>query len=47
MAISELIGSSARFQAVLEDVQVVAPAECAVLVQGETGRERNDRSRDS
>ncbi|MDT7817829.1 MAG: hypothetical protein QOJ42_7745, partial [Acidobacteriaceae bacterium] len=37
MAISGLIGSSERFQAVLDDVQVVAPAECAVLVQGETG----------
>src|SRR5258707_7947091 len=37
MKLSELIGSSARFQAVLEDVRVVAPAECAVLVQGETG----------
>jgi formate hydrogenlyase transcriptional activator len=34
---SGLIGSSERFQAVLDDVQVVAPAECAVLVQGETG----------
>ncbi len=37
MANSGLIGSSKRFQAVLDDVQVVAPAECAVLVQGETG----------
>jgi formate hydrogenlyase transcriptional activator len=37
MAHSGLIGSSERFQAVLDDVQVVAPAECAVLVQGETG----------
>src|SRR3984885_12594600 len=37
MAHSGLIGSSARFQAVLDDVQVVAPAECAVLIQGETG----------
>src|ERR1700757_1236569 len=37
MATSGLIGSSERFQAVLDDVQVVAPAECAVLVQGETG----------
>jgi formate hydrogenlyase transcriptional activator len=37
MANSDLIGSSERFQAVLDDVQVVAPAECAVLVQGETG----------
>jgi len=37
MVNSGLIGSSERFQAVLDDVQVVAPAECAVLVQGETG----------
>src|ERR1700750_571243 len=34
---SELIGSSARFQSVLDDVNVVASAECAVWVQGETG----------
>src|SRR5258707_9144314 len=37
MANLGLIGSSEKFQAVLDDVQVVAPAECAVLVQGETG----------
>jgi formate hydrogenlyase transcriptional activator len=37
MANSGLIGSSEKFQAVLDEVQVVAPAECAVLVQGETG----------
>jgi transcriptional regulator with GAF, ATPase, and Fis domain len=37
MKLSELIGSSARFQSVLDDVNVVASAECAVLVQGETG----------
>jgi formate hydrogenlyase transcriptional activator len=37
MANLGLIGSSERYQAVLDDVQVVAPAECAVLVQGETG----------
>jgi transcriptional regulator with GAF, ATPase, and Fis domain len=34
---SELIGASARFQSVLDDVRVVASAECPVLVQGETG----------
>ena len=32
-----LIGSSPSFRALLEDVQVVAPADCAVLIQGETG----------
>ncbi len=37
MTIPDLIGSSERFRAVLEDVRVVAPAKCAVLVQGETG----------
>jgi transcriptional regulator with GAF, ATPase, and Fis domain len=37
VATTNLIGTSARFQAVLDDVQVVARAECAVLVQGETG----------
>jgi formate hydrogenlyase transcriptional activator len=37
VATTNLIGTSARFQAVLDDVQVVAAAECAVLVQGETG----------
>src|SRR3954469_718019 len=34
---SELIGSSARFQAVLADVEIVATADCTVLIQGETG----------
>jgi len=37
MAISELIGSSPKFQAVLEAINLVAPANCSVLVQGETG----------
>lgn len=37
MKFSELIGSSARYQAVLDEVRVVAPSECAVLLQGETG----------
>jgi transcriptional regulator with GAF, ATPase, and Fis domain len=37
MAISDLIGSSEKFQAVLDDVQVVASAGCSVLLQGETG----------
>jgi transcriptional regulator with GAF, ATPase, and Fis domain len=34
---SGLIGSSKKFQAVLDEVQVVAPADCAVLIHGETG----------
>ena len=37
MTTPDLIGSSEKFQAVLEDVRVVAPAECSVLIQGETG----------
>jgi formate hydrogenlyase transcriptional activator len=37
MAIVDLIGSSARFRALLDDVHVVAGADCTVLVQGETG----------
>jgi formate hydrogenlyase transcriptional activator len=31
------IGSSPSFRALLEDVQVVAPSDCTVLIQGETG----------
>jgi len=37
MAISELIGSSPSFMAVLENVTTVAPTNCAVLIRGETG----------
>jgi len=37
MLISDLIGSSPKFQAVLEDVETVASADCAVLIRGETG----------
>ncbi len=33
----ELIGESTAFKAVLQQVQLVAPADCAVLIQGETG----------
>jgi formate hydrogenlyase transcriptional activator len=33
----ELIGESARFRAVLEQVRLVAPTPSAVLIQGETG----------
>jgi Sigma-54 interaction domain/Protein kinase domain len=34
---SELIGSSPKLAAVLEDVKAVAATDCAVLIQGETG----------
>jgi formate hydrogenlyase transcriptional activator len=37
MPISALIGSSPKFQSVLENVQIVAPVSCAVLLRGETG----------
>jgi formate hydrogenlyase transcriptional activator len=37
MPISVLIGSSLKFRAVLEDVQIVAPVSCSVLLRGETG----------
>ena len=32
-----LVGSCARFRAVLDEINMVAPADCTVLVQGETG----------
>ena len=32
-----MIGSSARFRALLNDVELVAPVDSAVLIQGETG----------
>ena len=35
--VSELIGSSPKFRAVLDDVTTVASADCAVLIRGETG----------
>jgi formate hydrogenlyase transcriptional activator len=37
MATFDLIGSSAKFQTVLEQINMVAPVDSAVLVQGETG----------
>jgi formate hydrogenlyase transcriptional activator len=37
MSTSELIGSSPKFAAVLEDVTAVAAVDCTVLIQGETG----------
>jgi formate hydrogenlyase transcriptional activator len=37
MPISDLIGSSPKFRAVLENVTTVAPTNCAVLIRGETG----------
>src|SRR5271165_6892466 len=37
MAIVDLIGSSTRFRALLNDVELVALVDSAVLIQGETG----------
>ncbi|HEY4050025.1 MAG TPA: sigma 54-interacting transcriptional regulator, partial [Acidobacteriaceae bacterium] len=37
MGAVELIGSSPKFRAVLDDIKMVAPVDCSVLVQGETG----------
>lgn len=37
MPSSELIGSSAKFRAVLDQVNMVAPVDSTVLIQGETG----------
>jgi len=37
MVISDLIGSSPRFRAVLDEIDVVATVDSAVLIQGETG----------
>src|SRR5580704_8568292 len=34
---SQLIGTSPKFRAVIEDVQTVAPVDCTVLLRGETG----------
>ena len=37
MTTFELIGSSARFRTVLDQIHMVAPVDSAVLIQGETG----------
>jgi formate hydrogenlyase transcriptional activator len=37
MANLDLIGDSAKFRAVLDKVDIVAPVDSAVLIQGETG----------
>jgi formate hydrogenlyase transcriptional activator len=37
MAIRDLIGSSAKFRSLLDAVEMVAPVNSAVLIQGETG----------
>jgi len=37
MSNSELIGSSAKFRALLDSINMVAPVESTILIQGETG----------
>src|SRR3984957_13598599 len=37
MAFSNLIGCSPKFRALLDEINIVAPVDCAVLIQGETG----------
>ena len=37
MPTSNLIGSSPKFRSVLDQINMVAPVDCTVLVQGETG----------
>ena len=37
MSTLELIGSSARFRTVLDQLNMATPVESAVLIQGETG----------
>ena len=37
MASLDLIGSSAKFRALLDSIEMVAPVDSAVLIQGETG----------
>jgi formate hydrogenlyase transcriptional activator len=37
MCFRNLLGSRPKFRAVLEGIKMVAPVDCAVLLQGETG----------
>jgi transcriptional regulator with GAF, ATPase, and Fis domain len=37
MAVSDLIGSSAKFRTLLDDMNMVAPFDSGVLIEGETG----------
>ena len=44
MSVSDLIGSSQKFRAVLENVGTVAPADCAVLSKARPAQGRKDRT---
>src|ERR1700741_253353 len=37
MATPRLIGSSPQFKAVLDQIDIVAPVDCSILIHGETG----------
>jgi formate hydrogenlyase transcriptional activator len=37
MPVPDVIGASPKFRAVLENMKIVAPTDCAVLIRGETG----------
>lgn len=37
MGSAHLVGASAKFRAVLDEIAMVAPVDSAVLIQGETG----------
>ena len=37
MSMSELIGSSPKFRALLDEINLVAPVDSAILLRGETG----------
>jgi len=37
MALLDLVGSSTKFRALLDNIEMVAPVDSAVLIQGETG----------
>jgi formate hydrogenlyase transcriptional activator len=45
MSACHLIGSSAKFRAALDDARIVAAADCAVLVRGETGTGKEEIAR--
>jgi transcriptional regulator with GAF, ATPase, and Fis domain len=37
MSTPDLIGSSPKFRSVLDKINIIAPVDCIVLIQGETG----------
>ena len=45
MSGSNLVGTSPQFRRLLEALEMVAPADCTVLLQGETGTGKEVRAR--